>query len=1194
MIKNRSKLHSSMSYLLVLLLVISGIITMPLNVGSWNAYATDKVPYAEKSEDEKTLYIKYDGSFHEYSENQVEIEDGGKYYNWDEWVNSDGEYDFTKVVIADSFKDYHELTTMSEWFSGFTALTTIEGLTNLDTSEVTDMNGLFFECGELTSLDLSSFETANVENMEMMFDSCSSLKTIIVDKDKWSTTALALDDADIDNEDIFDGCESLEGGAGTTYDADNIGYEYAHIDGGAENPGYLTEKTNETASSVTTAPNANTLTYNGSDQILVTAGTAENGTMQYALGSDNTTEPENNWAASIPKGKDAKDYYVWYRAKGTEGYTDSDAACIKVTIAKKAATVTATDQIINEDGEIETGTSKATLTDAVSGHVLSAVTLAADKTAKTITPTEASIKDANNNDVSGNYAITFTSGKLTIRGKLSYKVTFKVVNGKWENDEQGIADIEVTLSGYEGDTLKLSADQIPAVGNNPDTNYKAGSWDTAPNAETEITADTTYTYTYAAKESVSHKVTFKVENGSWNDGKTENVEVTLSGYEGDTLKLSADQIPAVGNKPNDTFKTGSWDTAPNAETEITADTTYTYTYAEKEAVSHKVTFKVENGSWNEGEGGAATANKIVTLTGYEGDTLKLSADQIPSVGSKPNDEFKEGHWDVEPNAESAITEDVTYTYSYIAKDAISKTVTFKVSRGEWNDETTADKVVTLSGLEGDTLRLFVNQIPAVGDKPAEGYKAGSWDTVPSTDTEITADTTYTYTYAAKETVSHKVTFKVENGSWNEGEGGAATANKIVTLTGYEGDTLKLSANQIPAVGDKPDEGYKAGSWDTVPSTDAEITDDTTYTYTYAAKENNTGGGGGAFTDTVKAVIDKINALPADPSVSDADAVKAANDAYNALTADQKKDERLTSEVLSKLNDAVDTVAAKTVESTIASLPETITADNAKDVAAAKAAYDALTDAQKAKVSADSLCKLETAVKAARAYQTGEDGTALGRGASFEMAEAAILGMTSDADPAGSKLMPLKVKSVKQTKKSVKVQWSKPTGAVKYVIYGNKCGTKNKMKRLKTTTKASINFKKIAGKKVKKGTSYKFIVVALDKDNNVVSTSKVAHAVTKGSKKGNPTKLTVKSPKSLKKTLTVGKSFTIKCKISKKKGTKVYLHVAKNYKGLRYESSNTKVATVTKTGKVKAISAGTAKICVYAQNGVNKLVNIAVN
>jgi hypothetical protein len=57
------------------------------------------------------------------------------------------------------------------------------------------------------------------------------------------------------------------------------------------------------------------------------------------------------------------------------------------------------------------------------------------------------------------------------------------------------------LTGAEGTTLKLSADQIPAVGNKPSEGYKEGSWDTTPSADTEITANTTYTYTYAAKES---------------------------------------------------------------------------------------------------------------------------------------------------------------------------------------------------------------------------------------------------------------------------------------------------------------------------------------------------------------------------------------------------------------------------------------------------------------------------------------------------------------------------------------------------------------------------------------------------------------------------------------------------------------------------------------------------------------------
>ena len=374
----------------------------------------------------------------------------------------------------------------------------------------------------------------------------------------------------------------------------------------------------------------------------------------------------------------------------------------------------------------------------------------------------------------------------------------------------------------------------------------------------------------------------------------------------------------------------------------------------------------------------------------------------------------------------------------------------------------------------------------------------------------------------------------------------------------------------------------------------------TLEFAIAEKSSGGGGGDGAATDPVQKVVDEINALPTPVTEANKAAVEQARKDYDALTDEQKKDSRLTDEIMKKLTDAEkaiaaagDQKAADVAAKLIEAIPDKITESDVDAVKKAQEAYDKLTDAQKALVSEADKTKLENAVKEIRVYQMGEDGTALGSGASWEAAEKAILGMTSDADPAGSKLMPLKVKSIKQTSKSVKVQYTKPTGAVKYVIYGNKCGKKNKMKRLKTTTKASINFKKIAGKKVKKGTSYKFIVIALDKDNNVVSTSKVVHAVTKGSKKGNPTKLTVKSPKSLKKTLAAGKSFTIKSKVSKKKGTKIYLHVAKSYKGLRYESSNPAVAKVSKSGKVTAVSAGTAKIIVYTQNGINKTINVTV-
>ena len=257
--------------------------------------------------------------------------------------------------------------------------------------------------------------------------------------------------------------------------------------------------------------------------------------------------------------------------------------------------------------------------------------------------------------------------ELTIKGFISYTVTFKVVNGKWNEGEgdAATADKTVTLTGHDGDTLKLTADQIPAVGTKPNDTYKVGSWDTTPSADTEIAADTTYTYTYAQKDAISQTVTFKVVNGSWNDETTTDKTVTLTGYEGDTLKLAANQIPAVGTKPNDTYKAGSWDVTPSAETEITAATTYTYTYAQKDTISQTVTFKVANGSWND----ETTADKTVTLTGYEGDTLKLTADQIPTVGTKPNNTYKAGSWDVTPSTDTAITEATTYTYIYVAKEA---------------------------------------------------------------------------------------------------------------------------------------------------------------------------------------------------------------------------------------------------------------------------------------------------------------------------------------------------------------------------------------------------------------------------------------------------------------------------------------------------------------------------------------------
>ncbi len=63
-------------------------------------------------------------------------------------------------------------------FGDFTKLTTIEGLEYFNTSNTTNMLGMFYECSSLTSLDLSSFDTSQVTRMEFMFYKCSSLTSL--------------------------------------------------------------------------------------------------------------------------------------------------------------------------------------------------------------------------------------------------------------------------------------------------------------------------------------------------------------------------------------------------------------------------------------------------------------------------------------------------------------------------------------------------------------------------------------------------------------------------------------------------------------------------------------------------------------------------------------------------------------------------------------------------------------------------------------------------------------------------------------------------------------------------------------------------------------------------------------------------------------------------------------------------------
>ena len=167
------------------------------------------------------------------------------------------------------------------------------------------------------------------------------------------------------------------------------------------------------AASVTTTPAAKTgLVYNGTEQALITAGVATGGTMQYSL--DGST-----WSDSIPKGKDAKPYTVYYRVKGDASHSDyiPSSNTVSVSIDKKPATVTPKSFTITKGDAIPTF--ELTYTGLVSGDTLT----------PSATPTFTCFESDGTTPVStstpaGTYTITWTNeSTTTFAGEDNYDLT---------------------------------------------------------------------------------------------------------------------------------------------------------------------------------------------------------------------------------------------------------------------------------------------------------------------------------------------------------------------------------------------------------------------------------------------------------------------------------------------------------------------------------------------------------------------------------------------------------------------------------------------------------------------------------------------------------------------------------------------------------------------------------------------------
>ena len=106
----------------------------------------------------------------------------------------------TKVVFDPAFANARP-TTCYAWFQGYVNLTSIEGIEYLNTSQVTDMHNMFYNCYHLQTTDFSGFDTRKVKDMSYMFHNCGSLKSL--DISNFNTSEVT------DMRGMFDGCIGL-------------------------------------------------------------------------------------------------------------------------------------------------------------------------------------------------------------------------------------------------------------------------------------------------------------------------------------------------------------------------------------------------------------------------------------------------------------------------------------------------------------------------------------------------------------------------------------------------------------------------------------------------------------------------------------------------------------------------------------------------------------------------------------------------------------------------------------------------------------------------------------------------------------------------------------------------------------------------------------------------------------------------
>ena len=396
--------------------------------------------------------------------------------------------------------------------------------------------------------------------------------------------------------------------------------------------------------------------------------------------------------------------------------------------------------------------------------------------------------------------------EIAVTEDVTYVAVFKPVTRQytvtWKNSDDAVDSLATEKVDYNGKPTLDPRDKANKASNAQYT-YEFKGWKLADTADTALVDPTTIavvkdvTYIAVFKPITrQYTVTWKISDDAVDSLATEKVDYNGKPTENPTASKESDKDYNYIFKGWKVSGTADKDTVEPTDIVVTADVTYIAVF-DKTARQKNYNYTINKHFYNEKDvevnvdkGGAKSAVENTDIKDL------YTANKQETFGNQ-NYVYVPGLTKVTDNLKK-LTKDVTIDlYYYLdvkggekpdetgngTPDAWEYRLAFKVVNGEWNKGGSADIVVYVPFKDyktGETLKYVVvpyTSIPAVGEKPNSGYRAGSWDTTPVANATVEKDTVFTYTYARRS---------------SSGGGGGGSRKPTVTIpddvpTGLNGD-----------------------------------------------------------------------------------------------------------------------------------------------------------------------------------------------------------------------------------------------------------------------------------------------------------------------------------------------------------------------------------------------------------------------